>query len=110
MFNWFHKPKPRTEPKRDHEARRLLPTTQREFDVWAKRIMDLAYLNEPRDAQQFALAGELLHLPPGTAMLPDDHFIFFLRKLAVNQVAIGVRERMYQAKVANTVPYGSQLN
>jgi hypothetical protein len=87
---WFRKPEPQRELRR-----RLLPVTQREFGIWAERIIELADLSHiDTDDQRYALARMLLTLPPDQAMETDDYFVFTLRKLAINSVAFDMCKRL----------------
>ena len=80
----------KTEPQRDLR-RRLLPVSPCEFTVWANRIMDLADIARiTREEQRYALARALLRLPAETAMETDEYFIFVLRKIAADMVALGI--------------------
>lgn len=67
---------------------RPLPLGRKDFDEWSDRIISGALIPGAtvRD-QKFALADMLMHLGPTESHKPDAHFIHFLRKVCINQVA-----------------------
>lgn len=66
---------------------RKLPVGIAEFTTWSERIINLAGQFADPDSMKFALASQLLHLPPQSSSKPDQYFIRSMRKAAVNQVA-----------------------
>ncbi len=71
--------------------RRALPMGRGEFEVWAARIIEIANITADVESQKFALADMLLHLGPAESHKEDAHFVHYLRKVAVNQVADAIR-------------------
>ncbi len=76
---------------------RPLPMGKKEFEDWSDRIISGALLPESDEdqetfilSQKAALANMLLHLGPSESHKPDAHFIHYLRKVVVNQVAHSV--------------------
>jgi hypothetical protein len=74
-----------------------------EFEEWAERIISGAVIpggeENPeafKEGQKFALADLLLHLGPTESHKPDAHFIHSMRKFAVNQVAVTMREELHK--------------
>lgn len=86
---------------------RPLPQGRKEFDEWSDRIIAGALLKcEPGkeddfiQSQKFALADMILHLGPSEDHKDDAHFIHYLRKVAVNQVADAIRQEIRAAMKA----------
>lgn len=80
---------------------RALPLGRAEFDVWSDRIIAGAMISASREDQKFALADMIMHLGPAEDHKPDAHFIHYLRKVAVNQVAHAIRMEIKDAKDQN---------
>lgn len=78
------------------EEKRLLPTGVSEFNQWAENIISQAHLTATPDSQKYALCGLLTELPASCASECDAYFISRLRKHAVNQVAVHLREKFYK--------------
>lgn len=77
---------------------RPLPLNRPEWEDWSERIISGAMLVADADSQRYSLANMLLHLGPTESHKPDAFFIHSLRKFAVNQVAVAVRDEIF-AKV-----------
>lgn len=82
---------------------RPLPLGRQEFEEWSERIISGALIPGGeenaevfKEGQQFALADCLLHLGPTESHKPDAFFIHSLRKFAVNQVAVIMREELHK--------------
>lgn len=82
---------------------RPLPLGRSDFDEWSDRIISGAVIpggeENPeafKEGQKFALADLLLHLGPTESHKPDAHFIHSLRKFAVNQVAVTMRDELHK--------------
>lgn len=73
---------------------RPLPIGRTEFEVWSKRIISGAMLPSTEESQKFTLSNLLLHLGPTESHKEDAFFIHSLRKCAVNQVAIAMRQEI----------------
>ncbi len=71
-----------------------------EFDLWSERILSGSLVAADVDAQKFALANMLLHLGPTESHKPDAFFIHSLRKFAVNETAVAIRDELYAKKKA----------
>lgn len=69
-----------------------------EFEEWAERIISGSLVKADVDSQKFCLANMLLHLGPTESHKPDAFFIHSLRKFAVNETAVAVRDKLYAAK------------
>ncbi len=105
MRNWFHKVLAKntgrnlestpqaviavqlTEP-------RELPMGRKAFHEWSDRIIAGAMITADPQSLKFALSDLLLHLGPTESHKPDAFFIHSLRKFAVNQVAIAMRQEL----------------
>ena len=74
--------------------RRPLPIGKSEFNEWAERIISGALLPASKRSQKFVLADMLLHLGPTESHKEDAYFIHALRKVAINQVAVDMREEI----------------
>lgn len=74
--------------------RRPLPLGRKEFEEWSDRIISGALLSADIRSQKFVLADVLLHLGPTEDHKEDAYFIHTLRKMAVNQVAIMIRDEL----------------
>lgn len=102
---------------------RPLPMGRKEFEEWSERIISGALIptkdglvyhdivNEAKKdpdsdfarhltSQKFALCDLLLHLSPTESHKPDAFFIHSLRKFAINQVAIMLKDEMHKAAKA----------
>lgn len=79
---------------------RPLPMGLPEFDEWSTRIISGSLVSADTDSQKFALANMLLHLGPTESHKPDAFFIHSLRKFAVNETAVAVRDTLYASKKA----------
>lgn len=71
-----------------------------EFEIWSDRIISGALCPADIMSQKFALADLLTHLGPTESHKPDAYFIHCLRKFAVNQVAVAIRQKLYEEKKA----------
>jgi len=76
--------------------RRPLPIGRQEFEDWSDRIISGALVTADIDSQKFALADMLLHLGPTESHKEDAHFIHCLKKSAINQVAVAVRQELHE--------------
>lgn len=74
--------------------RRPLPLGRKEFEEWSDRIISGALIQADVRSQKFVLADVLLHLGPTEDHKEDAYFIHTLRKMAVNQVAIMIRDEL----------------
>src|ERR1035438_8208296 len=74
--------------------RQPLPMGRKQFDDWSDRIISIANIVADTDSQKFALADMLLHLGPTESHKEDAHFVHYLRKVAVNQVADAMRNEI----------------
>lgn len=79
---------------------RPLPIGRAQFDEWSERIISGAIVTADRQSQIFALTNMLLHLGPTESHKPDAFFIHSLRKFAINETAVAVRDELYAAKKA----------
>jgi hypothetical protein len=79
--------------------RRPLPMGRTEFDEWSARIISGANVTATAESQKFVLADCILHLGPQESHKEDAYFIHTLRKMAVNQVSVAIRDEI---KAANT--------
>jgi len=80
---------------------RPLPMNSDEFHIWAKRIISGALV--PRatvESQKWVLANLLLHVDSTQSFKPDAFFIHSLRKNAVNETAIFVRDQIHKEQKA----------
>ena len=75
---------------------RPLPIGKTQFEEWSDRIISGALVEVEADSQKFTLADQLLHLGPTESHKPDAFFIHVLRKLAVNQTAIDMKNLLKQ--------------
>lgn len=66
---------------------RRLPVGITQFDAWADRIIGLSGQFADKDSMKFALASQIIHLPPQRSVVPDQYFVRSMRKAAANQVA-----------------------
>lgn len=82
--------------KKPLQEKHLLPTGVKEFHEWADRIISAACLTATPDSQKYALCGLLTELPVSCHAETDAYFITRLRKHAVNQVAVALREQFYK--------------
>jgi hypothetical protein len=80
--------------------RRALPMGVTEFHEWADRIIEGALVPADKESQKFALADMIMHLGAAEDHKEDAHFIHYLRKVAVNQVAHGVMEEIRNRRKA----------
>lgn len=71
-----------------------------EFMEWSDRIIAGAVLPEciSVDDQRYALADMIMHLGPSESHKCDAHFIHYLRKVVVNQVAHAFKQEHYAKK------------
>lgn len=74
--------------------RRPLPLGRKEFMEWTDRIISGAGLLADVRSQRFVLSDLLLHLGPQEDHKEDAFFIHSMRKFAVNQVAIAMRDEL----------------
>lgn len=88
------------EIKQQLNERRPLPIGRQEFYDWSERIISGALLPASKRSQQFVLSDMLLHLGPTEDHKEDAFFIHTLRKFAVNQVAIAVRDELKEQQRA----------
>lgn len=79
---------------------RPLPIGMQEFEDWSDRIISGALLPADHASQKFALADLLLHLGPTESHKADAFFIHSLRKFAVNQIAVAVRDKLHLERKA----------
>lgn len=80
--------------------RRPLPIGRQEFLEWSDRIISGALLPASIRSQRFALADMILHLGPTEDHKEDAFFIHCLRKTAVNQVAVEIRQEVKDEQLA----------
>jgi len=73
---------------------RPLPLGRTEFLEWCDRIIAGACIGATRESLQFTLADILLHLGPQEDHKEDIYFIKTMRKYAINQVAISMRQEL----------------
>lgn len=64
-----------------------LPTGLTEFYAWSDRIISIVGPMADQDSMRFALASQIIHLPPQVAHRADQFFVRSLRKAGANQVA-----------------------
>lgn len=64
-----------------------------EFLEWSDRIIAGAMVSADKEDQRYALADMIMHLGPNESFKCDAHFIHYLRKVAVNQVAFSFMEQ-----------------
>jgi hypothetical protein len=79
---------------------RPLPMGREQFEEWSDRIISGAIVTADIPSQKFVLANELISLGPTESHKCDAHFIHRLRKLAINETAIAVRDELYKARKA----------
>lgn len=72
--------------------KRDLPMGRKEFELWSDRIIAIANVPADSQSQKFALADFITHLDATECFKEDAYFIKMLRKVAVNQVAVAMRE------------------
>lgn len=85
MINWLLKRK----IKKELMEKRALPMGVKEFHEWSDRIISAANIPGASAAsQKFALAEDVVHLPPGTDFECDAYFAKRLKKFAINQVCL----------------------
>lgn len=83
------------------QVKRPLPIGRAEFNLWSERIIQGAMLPAPPEQQKYVLANILVNsCGPTVAFESDLFFINYLRKYAVNQVAVEIREEIYAKKQA----------
>jgi len=58
-----------------------------EFNTWSDRVILQSGQFADSDSMKFALASQIMHLPPQTSSVPDQYFVRSMRKAAANQVA-----------------------
>lgn len=106
MKKWFTREKgtpkntaktPTTTILNQMNERRPLPQGATEFKEWSDRIISGALCPADPESQRFALADLLLHLGPQESHKEDAFFIHSLRKFAVNQVAIEMKNEIKKA-------------
>lgn len=66
---------------------RRLPVGLTEFETWSNRIITLSGNFADADSMRFALASQIMHLPPQRSRVADQYFIRSMEKAAANQVA-----------------------
>lgn len=74
--------------------KRPLPLGMTEFYEWSDRIIKMANIPADIESQRFALADMIIHLNGTEDHKEDGYFVKVLRKVAVNQVADGAREKI----------------
>lgn len=84
--------------------RRPLPMGRMEFETWAARIISIADITADVESQKFALADMLMHLGPAESHKEDAHFVHYLRKVAINQVADAIRCEIRDKRKAEIKP------
>lgn len=85
--------------KRRLSKREPLPTGRKEFEAWSTRIIKAAELTASIESQKYTLANVLTNsCGPSVAFESDAYFINYLRKSAVNQVALAIRDEIYAEK------------
>lgn len=77
---------------------RPLPMGRTEFEEWSDRIISGSLVSADVASQKFALANMLLSLGPTESHKCDAHFIHSLRKFAINETAVSVRDELYKAR------------
>jgi hypothetical protein len=89
---------------KDWTEKKELPMGRKAFHEWSERIIQAAAIpcepdkrEEFLQSQKFALADMILHCGPTEDFKEDAHFIKYLRKVAVNQVANALREEIRDA-------------
>lgn len=80
--------------------KRALPMGRKAFELWSDNIIRAAMVDASVSSQKFALADMITHLGPTEDHKEDAYFIKVLRKTAINQVAVDVRQELYQQKNA----------
>jgi hypothetical protein len=74
---------------------RPLPIGRKQFEEWSERIISGALLEGVTiETQKWTLANLLMHCGPTESHKPDAFFIHSLRKNAVNETAIAMREEI----------------
>jgi hypothetical protein len=89
--------------KRKHAAnedKNLLPVGVAEFHQWSDKIIAQSGLLATPESQKYALANLLTELPPSHHAETDAYFITRLRKHAVNQIAVAMRDKIYSDRKA----------
>ena len=94
MFGWTSKKK----IMQQLLEKRPLPIGMTEFEEWSNRIISGALIPAEVEDQKFALADMITHLGPTEDHKEDAHFIKYLRKVAVNQIAVAKREEIRNEK------------
>lgn len=99
MKNWFKKtPKATVQDNlNEMHTRKALPLGRTEFLEWSENIILGARLPADPDSQRFALADLLTMLGPQESHKEDAFFIHSLRKFAINQVAIEMKNEIKKA-------------
>ncbi len=96
----------------DTDAPMPLPVGRTEFMEWSDRIIAKAGQFADSDSMRWALASQVIHLPPQTAFKEDSYFVNSLRKAAANQVASAIfneiKTKQEEAKKAAEVLAASQ--
>ncbi len=78
------------------QQKRALPTGVKEFHSWADRIIQGAGITATVESQKYTLANVLVNsCGPAVAFESDLFFINYLRKSAVNQIAVAMRDEIY---------------
>lgn len=85
---------------------RPLPLGRQEFEDWTDRIISGALLPVPPSQQKFVLADMLLHCGPQEDHKEDAFFIKGMRKFAVNQVAVMMRQEIKDQQNAQKAAEG----
>ena len=84
------------------QTKRPLPVGVKEFHEWSDRIIQGAMLPATTESQKYTLANVLVNsCGPAVAFESDLFFINYLRKSAVNQVAVAVRDEIYAKRKQN---------
>lgn len=84
-----------------------LPVGLTEFNSWAANIIEITGAFADPDSMKFAIASNILHLPPNRSSVSTQFFVRSLRKAAANQVASQVfqdikNKQQEEAKAAAT--------
>jgi hypothetical protein len=66
---------------------RQLPVGMTAFNTWSSRIITLCGPLADETSMRFALASQIMHLPPQSSKRADQYFIRSMLKSAANQVA-----------------------
>ena len=74
--------------------KRPLPIGRAQFEEWSDRIIAGAMVTADVASQKFCLADMLTHLSPTTSFEADGYFISSIRKFAINQTAVEMKQEI----------------